>query len=71
MEPSPDTRAWRFCGMTERMLKFTTVERTTPKKRAADARAGDFHEIYADFIDAKAAAIILQQYFDDHVQSNF
>ena len=36
--------------MAERMLKFTTVERTTPAKRAAAARAGDFHEIYADFI---------------------
>jgi glutamate synthase (NADPH/NADH) small chain len=42
-------------AMAERMLKFTTVERTTPPKRAAEARAGDFHEIYADFIDAKAA----------------
>jgi glutamate synthase (NADPH/NADH) small chain len=41
--------------MAERMLKFTTVERITPAKRAAQARAGDFHEIYADFIDAKAA----------------
>ena len=40
--------------MAERMLKFTTVERTTPAKRAAGARTGDFHEIYADFIDAKA-----------------
>ena len=41
--------------MAERMLKFTTVERTTPAKRAADTRSGDFHEIYADFIDAKAS----------------
>jgi glutamate synthase (NADPH/NADH) small chain len=41
--------------MAERMLKFTAVERTTPAKRAAATRAGDFHEIYADFIDAKAA----------------
>ncbi|HPA39194.1 MAG TPA: NAD(P)-dependent oxidoreductase [Phenylobacterium sp.] len=41
--------------MAERMLKFITVERTTPAKRAAKARSGDFHEIYADFIDAKAA----------------
>ncbi len=41
--------------MAERMLKFTTVERTTPAKRAASARSGDFHEIYADFIDAKAS----------------
>ena len=40
--------------MAERMLKFTTVERATPPKRAAGKRAGDFHEIYADFIDAKA-----------------
>ena len=41
--------------MAERMLKFTVVERSTPEKRAADARAHDFHEIYRDFIDAKAA----------------
>ncbi len=41
--------------MAERMLKFTSVERTTPAKRAAQARSGDFHEIYADFIDAKAS----------------
>jgi glutamate synthase (NADPH/NADH) small chain len=40
--------------MAERMLKFTTVGRTTPAKRPADARTGDFHEIYADFIDARA-----------------
>ena len=41
--------------MAERMLKFTVVERSTPEKRPADARAHDFHEIYRDFIDAKAA----------------
>ncbi|KQZ29839.1 NAD(P)-dependent oxidoreductase [Caulobacter sp. Root1472] len=40
--------------MAERMLKFTTVARKTPEKRAASERNGDFHEIYADFIDAKA-----------------
>ena len=40
--------------MAERMLKFVTVARGTPEKRAADARLGDFHEIYADFIDAQA-----------------
>ncbi len=40
--------------MAERMLKFVTVSRTTPEKRAAGERLGDFHEIYADFIDAKA-----------------
>lgn len=40
--------------MAEKMLKFTVTPRTTPEKRAADERTGDFHEIYADFIDAKA-----------------
>ncbi len=41
--------------MAERMLKFTTVERRTPDKRAADERGRDFHEVYRDFIGAKAA----------------
>ena len=41
--------------MAERMLKFTTVERAMPEKRAVQARAQDWHEIYADFIDAKAS----------------
>ena len=40
--------------MAERMLKFVTVERGMPAKRDVQARAQDFHEIYADFIDAKA-----------------
>src|SRR5262245_15421753 len=40
--------------MAERMLKFTKVERAMPEKRAVDERARDFHEIYADYIDAKA-----------------
>jgi glutamate synthase (NADPH/NADH) small chain len=40
--------------MAERMLKFVTIPRATPDKRAADARTGDFHEIFADFIDEKA-----------------
>ncbi|MDP1630733.1 MAG: NAD(P)-dependent oxidoreductase [Caulobacter sp.] len=40
--------------MAERMLKFTTIERRTPDKREARTRDRDFHEIYADFIDAKA-----------------
>ena len=40
--------------MAERMLKFTTVERVMPSKRDVKTRARDFHEIYADFIDAKA-----------------
>src|ERR1700754_60430 len=37
------------------MLKFVTTPRATPAKRPADARTGDFHEIYAEFIDAKAS----------------
>ena len=40
--------------MAERMLKFTVTPRATPEKRDADARSGDFHEIYREFIDAKA-----------------
>ena len=40
--------------MAERMLKFTSVERAMPEKRDVQTRARDFHEIYADFIDAKA-----------------
>ena len=40
--------------MAERMLKFVTVERGMPAKRDVEARAKDFHEIYAEFIDAKA-----------------
>lgn len=40
--------------MAERMLKFISIARKTPEKRAATERSGDFHEIYADFIDAKA-----------------
>ncbi|MGZ5993807.1 MAG: NAD(P)-dependent oxidoreductase [Caulobacteraceae bacterium] len=40
--------------MAERMLKFTKVERAMPEKRDVSERARDFHEIYADFIDAKA-----------------
>jgi glutamate synthase (NADPH) small chain len=41
--------------MAERMLKFTVTPRSTPKKRDVAERARDFHEIYADFIDAKAS----------------
>jgi glutamate synthase (NADPH/NADH) small chain len=41
--------------MAERMLKFTVTPRATPEKRGVDARAQDFHEIYRDFIDAKAS----------------
>ena len=41
--------------MAERMLKFTTVERSMPEKRQAETRQQDFHEIYAEFIEAKAS----------------
>ena len=37
-----------------RMLSFVSVEQATPEKRDAAERRGDFHEIYADFIAAKA-----------------
>ena len=36
------------------MLKFVTVGRDMPEKRAADIRREDFHEIYAEYADAKA-----------------
>jgi glutamate synthase (NADPH/NADH) small chain len=38
----------------QRMLSFVSVEQETPEKRDAGERAGDFHEIYADYIAAKA-----------------
>ncbi|MGE0182564.1 MAG: NAD(P)-dependent oxidoreductase [Parvularculaceae bacterium] len=38
------------------MLKFTDLERKTPMKRAADARLGDFHEIYEGFEAGNARA---------------
>jgi glutamate synthase (NADPH/NADH) small chain len=37
-----------------RMLSFVSVDQETPDKRAASVRRGDFHEIYADYIAAKA-----------------
>jgi glutamate synthase (NADPH/NADH) small chain len=37
------------------MLKFVVVDRGTPKSAPVEERSDDFHEIYADFIDAKAA----------------
>ena len=40
---------------TQRMLQFVTVERQTPEKRAPDLRSTDFHEIYREFADRKAA----------------
>lgn len=36
------------------MLKFVTVSRDMPEKRGADVRNKDFHEIYAEYADAKA-----------------
>jgi len=36
------------------MLKFVTVERDMPEKRAADVRRQDFNEIYAEYAEAKA-----------------
>ena len=40
--------------MAERMQKFVSIGQVLPEKRPAEARAGDFHEIYADFIAQKA-----------------
>ena len=37
------------------MLKFTEVPRLMPEKRAAEARTGDFDEIYRQYAEAKAA----------------
>jgi len=39
----------------EPMLKFVTVGRDMPEKRAPEARRQDFDEIYAEFAQAKAA----------------
>lgn len=36
------------------MLKFVQIERDMPQKRDATARRKDFHEIYAEYADAKA-----------------
>ncbi|MDO5606649.1 MAG: NAD(P)-dependent oxidoreductase [Paracoccus sp. (in: a-proteobacteria)] len=40
---------------TQKMLKFVTLGRQMPEKRAADERSEDFHEIYREFAAAKAA----------------
>ncbi len=40
--------------MSNNMLKFVSLDQETPEKRKATARKQDFHEIYADYIDAKA-----------------
>ncbi len=36
------------------MLKFVKIPRDMPEKRAAEARRADFHEIYAEYAEAKA-----------------
>jgi len=41
--------------MVEKMLKFVRLERHMPGKREAEARARDFHEIYAEFRAENAA----------------
>ena len=40
--------------MSEKMLKFISLDKEMPEKRDAKARKKDFHEIYAEYIDAKA-----------------
>ncbi|MEZ5798861.1 MAG: NAD(P)-dependent oxidoreductase [Paracoccaceae bacterium] len=40
---------------TQKMLKFVTLGKEMPEKRDAATRAHDFHEIYREFADAKAA----------------
>jgi glutamate synthase (NADPH/NADH) small chain len=41
--------------MAQRMLKFTTVGREGPEKRAAQERSADFGEIYREYAAEKAA----------------
>ncbi len=41
--------------MAQKMLKFISLDREMPEKRAADDRAHDFGEIYREFADQKAA----------------
>ena len=38
----------------QRMLSFVSIDQESPEKREAGERRADFHEIYADFIAAKA-----------------
>ena len=40
--------------MGEKLLKFVSIHRASPDKRAAPARVHDFQEIYAEYADAKA-----------------
>ncbi len=40
---------------TQKMLKFVTLGKEMPEKRDASSRAQDFHEIYREYADRKAA----------------
>ncbi len=40
--------------MPQRMLKFTSTGPEMPAKRDADERRGDWHEVYGEYIEAKA-----------------
>ena len=40
---------------TQKMLKFVTLGRQMPEKRSAEERSEDFHEIYREFAEVKAA----------------
>ncbi len=40
---------------TQKMLRFVTVAKEMPEKRAAEARSKDFQEIYAEYAREKAA----------------
>ena len=40
--------------MSDKMLKFTKLEQSTPEKRRESVRKEDFKEIYNDFISEKA-----------------
>jgi glutamate synthase (NADPH/NADH) small chain len=40
---------------TQKMLKFVTLGKEMPEKRDASQRAQDFHEIYREYADQKAA----------------
>jgi glutamate synthase (NADPH/NADH) small chain len=40
---------------TQKMLKFVTLGKEMPEKRDASSRAQDFHEIYREYADQKAA----------------
>ena len=40
--------------MSEKMLKFTTLDQQSPNKRTVEKRIDDFKEVYEEFINAKA-----------------